>query len=183
MRLKSCLTLLIFSVILFAAGCGGGNEKAATTAESSGGAKEAAKVLVEPASLLTKAEAEAALGGQVKEPEIKDTKNPLGQKICFYAPVSEKEDRFIQISVVQNEGMSKNLRDTGYNVKELYEETKKNLADTKPVPGFGDDAFWGTNGLHILKGSFYVNIAVGNTSRPENLEFAKGLAEKVVSRL
>ncbi len=184
MRLKLCLALLMFSVLLFVAGCGSSGKIGASQGDT-GGAQEtgAAKGLIDPCTLLTKSEAEAALGETVKEPELKDTKNPLGQKICFYAPVSDKSDRFIQLSVVQNEGMTKNLRDSGYNVKQLYEETKKNLTDAKPVTGIGDDAFWGTNGLHILKGNEYLNISVGNTSKPGNLELAKGLAEKVVGRL
>ncbi len=182
MRTKRCLALLTFCVLLFVAGCGGSGKTVAPQGDA-GGAKKTAKGLVDPCALLTKAEAEAALGEQVKEPEFTDTKNPLGQKLCLYSPVSEKAKRFIQLSVVQNEGMGKSLRDQGYNVEQLYEETKNNLTDAKPVSGIGDGAFWGTNGLHVLKGNFYLNISVGNTSIPQNLELAKGLAEKVVPRL
>ena len=172
----------MFCVLLFAAGCGGSGKADAPQVDA-GGAKKMIKGLVDPGVLLTKAEVEAALGEQVKEPELRDSKNPLGQMLCFYSPVSEKSEKFIQLSVVQNEGMAKNLREQGYNVEQLYKETKKNFTDAKPVPGIGDDAFWGTNGLHILKGNVYLNISVGNTSKPENLELAKRLAEKVVSRL
>jgi len=184
MRTKPCLALLMFCVLLFVAGCGDSGKAVAPQGDA-GGAKETetAKGLIDPCTLLTKAEAEAALGEQVKEPEFTDTKNPLGQKLCLYSPVSENTGRFIQIGLVQNEGMGKNLRDQGYNVEQLYTETKKNLTDAKPVSGIGDEAFWGTNGLHILKGNVYLNISVGNSSKPENLELAKGLAEKVVSRL
>lgn len=183
MRAKQFWPLIIFCVLLLAAGCGGGADKAAAPAGSAGGAKETAKALIDPGSLLTKAEAEAALGGKVKEPELKDTKNPLGQKICFYEPVSEKIDHFIQISVVQNEGIAEKARQNGTSVTQLYQETKKNLTDAKPVSGIGDEAFWGTGGLHILKGNVYLVISVGNTSKPESLELAKGVAGKVVSRL
>ncbi len=185
MRLKSCLALIMFFVLLFVAGCGDSG-KAGAPQGSAGGAKETgtANELIDPCTLLTKSEAEAALSEPVKEPELKDTNNPLGGKICIYEPISENSDKFIQIGLVQNEGMTKNLRDSGYNVKQLYEETKKNLVqDGKPVSGIGDDAFWGTPGLHILKGNVYLNIGVGNTSKPENLELAKSLAEKVISRL
>lgn len=172
----------MFCVLLFAAGCGGSGKAGAPQGDA-GGAKKIIKGLVDPRVLLTRAEVEAALGEQVKEPEFTDTKNPLGQKLCFYSPVSEKGASFIQLSVVQNEGMSKDLRKQGYNVDQLYTETKKNFTDAKPVPGIGDEAFWSTNGLHILKGNVYLNISVGNTSKPENLELAKRLAEKAVSRL
>ncbi|MCL4441425.1 MAG: DUF3558 domain-containing protein [Firmicutes bacterium] len=182
MRTKHCLALLMFCVLLLAAGCGGSGKAGAPQGDA-GGAKETARGLVDPCALLTRAEVEAALGEQVKEPEFKDSKNPLGQKLCFYAPVSEKADRFIQLSVVQNGGMAKNLREQGYNVEQLYRDTKKNFADATPVPGIGDEAFWGTSGLHILKGNVYLNISPGNTSKPENLELAKRLAGIALSRL
>ena len=174
-------TLLVFG-LSFVAGCGNSG-KAETPQGNAGGVIGTSRGLVDPGTLLTRADAEAALGEQVKEPDLKDTKNPLGQKICFYAPVSDQSGKFIQISVVQNEGMGKSLREQGYNVAQLYNETQKNLTGAKPVPGIGDEAFWGTNGLHILKGNVYLTISVGNTSRPENLEMAKRLAEKAVSRL
>lgn len=163
-------------------GCGRPGKTAAPQANAPG-TKQAAQGLVDPCKLLTKAEAEPALGEQVKDPVLKDTKNPLGQKMCLYLPMAEKSDKFIQIAVVQNEGMRKELRDQGYNVEQLYKETKNNLPDAMPVPGIGDEAFWGTNGLHTLRGNVYLNISVGNTSKPENLELAKRVAEKVIGRL
>lgn len=179
---RRLIALLMFCVLLFAAGCGGSGKPGSPQGDS--GSKETtAKGLVDPGTLLTKAEAEAFLGEPVKDPDLKDTKNPLGQKICFYAPVSDTAARFIQLSLVQNEGMSKSQRDSGYTVKQLYEDTKKNLTDAKPVAGIGDDAFWGTNGLHILKGNVYLNISVGNSSKPESLELAKKVAEKALPRL
>jgi hypothetical protein len=183
MHTKQILALLMFCMILLAAGCGG-SSKTATQGES-GAAKDTGTVkgLVDPQTLLTKAEAETLLGQPVKEPELKDTKNPMGQKLVFFSAVSDKALTFIQISLVQNEGMSKTLRDQKYDVKQLYTDTKKGLNDTKDVAGIGDEAFWGTNGLHILKGSFYINISVGNTSKAENLELAKKVAEKAMPRL
>lgn len=183
MRTKQILALLLFCMILLAAGCGGSSKTASQG--DSGAAKDTGTVkgLVDPLTLLTKAEAETFLGEPVKEPDNKDTKNPLGQRICFYEPVSDKVLTFIQISLVQNEGMAKTLKDQKYDVKQLYTETKKGLSDVKDVAGIGDEAFWGTNGLHILKGNFYINIGVGNTSKAENLELAKKVAEKVMPRL
>ncbi len=85
---------------------------------------------------------------------------------------------------MQNEGLSAALKEQDYNVKQLYEETKKGLSDgSQPVEGMGDDAFWGLNGLHILADNFYINISTGNSDDPANLELAKQVAEVVLSRL
>jgi len=182
MRTKQILAFLMIWLLLLAAGCGG---KTGAPQGDNGAAKdtETARELADPLTLLTRAEAEAFLGEPVKEPELRDTENPLGQKICFYAPASDQAARFIQLSLVQNEGMAKNLRDQKYDVRQLYTETKKNFTDARDVAGVGDEAFWSTNGLHILKGNAYLNISVGNSDKPENLELAKQVAEKALPRL
>jgi hypothetical protein len=179
---KQILAGFLLCLLLVIAGCGSSGKDGVPQGDS-GAAKATAKGQIDPVTLLTKAEAEAFLGEPVKEPERKDTNNPLGQRICFYSPVSEQELKFIQLSVVQNEGMAKTLQDSKYDVKQLYTETKKNFTDISAVPGIGDEAFWGTNGLHILKGNVYLNISVGNSSKLENLELAKRVAEKAVPRL
>jgi hypothetical protein len=51
------------------------------------------------------------------------------------------------------------------------------------VTGVGDDACWGTPGLHFLKGDVYVLISVRNTSKRQDLELARLIAGKVLSRL
>jgi hypothetical protein len=186
MGIKKILAFLILSLFLLLVGCSDSGQKN-TPPGNSGAAQDTAtsKGLIDPAALLTKAEAEALLGEPVKEPknETRDTNNPLGQKICFYDPVSDKETRFIQLSLVQNEGLAKTLTAQKYDVKQLYTETKKMLGEVTDVPGIGDEAFWGTNGLHILKGNVYLNISVGNSSKPENLELAKQVAAKALPRL
>lgn len=182
MRAKMAPVVFILCwVLLAASGCGKSSSPAATRDKGPAAEKPAQKI-VNPCFLITKEEAEAALGEPVQEPEFEDAKNPLGQKLCHYNPKSESSQKFIQISVVQNEGMSKILREQEYNVAKLFQETKKNL-ETQPVPGIGEDAFWGTPGLHVLKGSVYFVVGVGNTDLPANLELAKSLAQKAASRL
>lgn len=135
----------------------------------------------EPCGLLTREEAEALAGEPVEVPEQKDTKNPLGQKMCLYATVSSS--RLIQISVVRTDDMTTGIRKNGQSAVTIYNSTKEMLASFKQVPGIGDDACWGTPGLHILKGQVYVLISVGNTSNQKNLELARRIAEKVLPRL
>jgi hypothetical protein len=133
-----------------------------------------------PCGLLTKDEAEAFAGEAVTSPELKDTKNPLGQKMCLYNTVSS---RLIQISVIRTADMAPDTRKHGQTAAKVYKSTKEMLEPVEPVQGVGDDAFWGTPGLHILKGDIYALISVGNTSKRENLELAKRIAAKVLPRL
>jgi len=136
---------------------------------------------LDPCGVLTKEEAEAFLGEPINDPEQKDTKNPLGQKICWYASVSSS--RFIQVSVIRTADMAPKIRKHGQSAAKVYSTTKENLDPLEQVRGVGDDAFWATPGLHILKGEVYVLISVGNTSRRENLDLAKRIAVNVLSRL
>lgn len=64
-----------------------------------------------------------------------------------------------------------------------FTDTRANLTGVEPVPGLGEEAFWGTNGLHVLDDDVYLTISVGNTNSPGNLELARGIAFTVVSRL
>jgi len=135
----------------------------------------------DPCALLSTAEAEELLGEPVNAPKPTDSGNPLGQKLCFYSASSS--NRFIQISILRTEEMSKKVRDHGQSAPSVYRTTKEMLDPVRAVPGVGDDACWGTPGLHILKGSAYVVIGVGNTDKTENLELARRIAAKVLDRL
>lgn len=184
---KKLLLGIILCMVLALAGCGGGEaEEPEANAGGNGGNDRLASV-VNPWELYTQEEAEAALGVEVtadEKAEPEELKNPLGQKIVFYDPVTDDTLRSIQVSIVQNEGMVDNLKEQEYDVKQLYEETKEMLSEgAQPIEGFGDDAFWGTMGLHILIDNSYINVAVGNSDDPANIEFAKNIAETVLSRL
>jgi len=168
-------------VIFIIAGCG--KDGKTTDVQGDGTVKQTASgEVTDVRTLLTKAEAEALLGEPVKEPDYQ-IKEPMGQQLLFFSAEADTAFRFIQVSVVQNEGMSESLQSSGYNVTKLYQETKKMFKDNQLLTGIGDEAFWGTNGLHILKGNYYINISTGNTENPEYLELAKNLAAKVIPRL
>lgn len=134
-----------------------------------------------PCELLTKDEAASLAGEAVNGPEEKESHNPLGQKMCLFT--TESSSRLIQISVVRTVDIAPKIRKQGQTAGKIYATTKEMLAPLEPVPGIGDDACWGTPGLHILKGEVYVLVSVGNTSKSENLELARRIALKVVSRL
>jgi hypothetical protein len=173
--------MLVFITLLI--GC---NDQKQTTDQGNVNAEEAGLAVAElsdPAQLLSKAEAEVLLDEPIKEPEVEDTENAMGQILYHYDPVSEDSRSFIQISLVKNQLMSDNLKEQDYDVTKLYTETKTMLGDVQEIEGIGENAFWGTNGLYLVKGDYYLNIAVGNSSDPENLTLAQKIAEKVVERL
>ncbi|MHB8840328.1 MAG: hypothetical protein ACYC56_00840 [Candidatus Aquicultor sp.] len=179
---------IIFLSVLIAvaiAGCGGSSVKAPSEKERRvENQKTVANTkIVDPSLLITRQEAEEALGEPVKEATINKTGNAMGQVICLYNAVSEESSRFIQISVIQTQGMSGVMREQAQSAITTFRTTKQNTDPMKEVPGLADDAFWGTPGLHILKGDVYLNIAVGNTNDPANLELAKKLAKIALSRL
>ncbi|MBF0301434.1 MAG: hypothetical protein HQK73_00190 [Desulfamplus sp.] len=135
----------------------------------------------DPCDLITKGEVEKFVGEPVGAPEHKDTKNPLGQKMCLYNTVSLS--RLVQISVIRSADISKEVREGGQSAASIYKTTKEMLTPLEEVKGIGDDAFWAMPGLHILKGDIYILVSVGNTSKHENLEIAKKIAEKVLINL
>jgi hypothetical protein len=144
------------------------------------GALQAAGAL-SPCDLITKEEVEAIVGEPVSLPEYKDARNPLGQKMCQYNTVSAS--RLIQISVIRTSDMLPKVREGGQSAESIYQTTKTAITPLEEVKGIGDDAFWATPGLHILQGNAYVVVSVGNTGKRENLELARKIAGKVMSRL
>jgi hypothetical protein len=132
--------------------------------------------------LVTKAEAEKILGVTLKEPELKNS-NPMGQKICFFGAASETSFTFLQVSVIQTAAMPDRMKSSGMNAVKIYRGTKENMTSIKELKGIGDEAFWGTMGLHILTGDAYIVISVGSSSNPANMEKAKKIAALILKRL
>lgn len=179
MVLKRWAAGIMVLMLLVVAGCGStakNSEKQAGSTEK----KTASSQVSDVRTLLTKAEATELMGEPIKDPDYKkDAGNPLGQQLLFFSPVEDTAVRFIQLSLVQNEGMNENMRSSGYNVTQLFEDTKKNFTEITPVSGIGEQAFFTTGGLHILSGNYYLNINAGS----DNQELAKKVAAKVLPRL
>jgi hypothetical protein len=134
-----------------------------------------------PCELLNKGEAEVLIGEAVNEPALKETKNPLGQKMCLYSTTSS--NRLVQISITRTVDMNAKVRENGQSAITIYTTTQQMLSPVEQVSGVGDNAFWGIPGLHILKGEVYILVSVGTTSKPENRDLARKIAEKLIPRL
>jgi hypothetical protein len=151
---------------------------------SSGGAG----TLVDPAVLLTRADAEAVMGTPVKDSTV--TTNPMGQKILHYSPVTEgTKVRYVQISVNQTAAMPDRMTRNGMSAPKLFEDSARLLGAVQQVSGFGDKAFWGGSGLkagaglHVLKGDVYLSIDVALGNEQADRQAAEGLAKQALSRM
>jgi predicted small lipoprotein YifL len=173
---------MVYLMMMALAGCGDstptGPEK---NAPAGNAGKQTQPSLMDPCTIITKADADAALGEPVKIEQAGTSVNPLNQKKCVY--LSTRSDRFIMISILQTVGLRESLRANGESAASIYKRIKENLDPVTPIEGIGDDACWGTPGLHILKGDTYLVIGVGSTDNSENLELAKHLAKTGLSRL
>ena len=174
---RMLLTTLALLLTL-GAGCSGEAEKSAPAAAE-----------LDPCSLVTLAEAEAALGQAVQPPETRKTNNPLGQAICFYATAGEHKLRFVQLSLVRTQGMTAQMRQQGYTAARLFQDTKALVENPQEVAGLGQAAFFGGSGLkagaglHVLQGDAYLTITVASSDGEHDLAQAKLLAAKALSRL
>ena len=178
LRIVGYLTVLGACVLL--AACGGSNETtgsatasptqstAATGANSS--ATRPPAVTPDPCSLLTKAEVEAALGAPISEP----TQSGIGTPnvICDFRGQAQTG-----VLLLVNNGS------TSAGAKRIFDASRR---DTYPeVAGLGESAYWQENsgGIHVLKGSFVVNLDVRPPAGKDRLAFARELATKVLVRL
>jgi hypothetical protein len=116
-----------------------------------------AGTIIEPGQLISRQEAEQLLGEAVKEGEKKE-QPVVGQKICFYDVQNEDSRSFLQISITQTAFM----KSGGQTPESIYSATKEALIETgkqRSIDGVGDEYFFGTPGLHILKDGYYLCIA------------------------
>lgn len=173
------LCIINFSII----GCGndGKNNNSTsaegntlTTKESSKEAKQ-----LDVSILITKEEAEDAIGMPVEDAQI-SKQEAIGQHILYYNGKEFKPTAasFVQLSISRTQDMSHKQ-----SAKTIFTGINNNLEDHQSIEGLGDEAFWGTGGLYVLKGEIFFSVAVGNTGKPENLEICKKLARIVLKRI
>ncbi len=150
---------------------------------------DGAGALVDPAVLLTRADAEAALGAPVKVPEV--TTNPMGQKILHYTPAAQgTKVRYVQISVSQTAAMPARMTRNGMSAPKLFENSLRLLGTSaQNLTGFGDKAFWGGSGLkagaglHVLKGDVYFSIDAALGNEQADRTAAEKLAKQALGRM
>lgn len=154
------ITLIIISII---SGCA--NQKSS-------------EKLIEPETLISKAEAEQLLGQSLKDPEKKE-KKAVGMKLAIYDTIKEGTGKFLQVGITQQSFMPAN----GQSPKAIFDSLKGNFKNATMVSGIGDDAFIAPPGLHILYKERYITIAVGNSDNEKNREILKTAGKKALENL
>ena len=146
---------------------------ATETTETATATPQASSGAIDPCSLLTKAEVEAAIGTSVTGPESEQSANLVA---CDFNDPQTPIFHLVSVSVL--------IGGDANEASDVYELAKDNAADAQTVGGIGNDAFWDSvlNGLEVLKGKYDIRIDVSPDGGDE-LAIAKDLAAKVVDRL
>ena len=140
---------------------------------------------IDPCSLLTKAEVEAAVGRSVLGPQ-KEQAGHLA--ICSYGdpavplvngrPLSQ----IVTISVLVGSDAEYHAG-AAAQAKSAFEIGRKNAASVQPVSGLGDDAYWDRvwRSLSVLRGEYEFEVKI--TADAGGLDVARNLAAKIQERL
>lgn len=181
MKTKASILLVVLCIATLLAGCGGSPAPAPTTPAkpaTAPSAPSASAKLIEPCDLISKAEAQQYIGQPMKDAEKKQTP-AVGLKLCVYSTVSEGSGKFLQIGITQQAFMPNN----GQTPKAIYDAIKGNFPNAMKIGGIGDDAFITPPGLHLLKGNYYLTVAVGNSNDPKNQELLKTIGKKIIEKI
>jgi hypothetical protein len=167
----ACLVLLPFLLI----NCGDSSSEENTQLKTNEPANNSKAI--DACSLLSREEAEAILGVQLKEPELKSSYGTTSE--CNYAPADlnaglDKSGN-LQIRIEQPSNPKASLS----NIREL-------MGEVEEINGLGEEAFYAaTSQLFVIKGSYQVMITIslfGNRGS-ERKETAIKVAEKILPKL
>lgn len=182
MRIKMALIIAVLSS-LGLQGCGAKTEEAknGTGSTPSNGSARKTSGKIDACALLTKTDAEALLGGAVKEPTT--TQNENGGTLvsqCHYS--NEAGDK--QVGLLARQAAS------AAEAKQVFDSARsaaKGLTGVDPqtISGLGDDAYW-TDGnlsqLNLLKNDLWLIISA-RQGKADRLAATKDVANKVLSHL
>lgn len=171
------------------------NSTAVTSSAPDGVASTAAPIdpvtlnTIDPCALLTTDEVGAALQAPVLAPAAGpqgSLPNPLGQRTCTWS-TQESPPRSLSISVVTTESAQAGGALGGsYSAERLFEDTKQLVEGLEPVPGVGDDAYFGSVAgmqMSVLADDVYVSVGVPFGTSEVDAAAVRTLTPVVVSRL
>lgn len=170
---RSVVGLVLIAIVATQAGCNPSDDKAKATATPPGrpAATGGAPGDADPCTLVTRAEAEAALGGVVQGPERASGFGQFSQ--CQYLASGERlvdvRSLTVQVHPVDFASKRKAFVDSGEPIE--------------AVSGIGEAAFWvpGHGFLYVQKGGLTLGLAVQRQAI-DALSASKELAAKVLAR-
>jgi hypothetical protein len=167
MRLP-CLLRTLGLAIVVAAGCGGDRpgDSTSTTPPAGSAGSDAA---LDPCTLVTRAEADQALGAASTPERPGEANIPPRLLTCRYT--APRGQGLAVMTVMVRAGYSDAEAKTTF-------QGMREVGPTQPVAGLGDDAFWLADQLWILKGTRSISVS-------GDLDHATGeaLARKALERL
>jgi hypothetical protein len=149
-------------------GCGGDRAADSGTSTPPDGSSSSAAT-IDPCALVTKAEADQALGAEATQERPSEANIPPRLVTCRYT--APRGQALAVMTVMVRIGYSDSEARTGF-------QGTRQLGNTEPVAGLGDDAFWLMNQLYVLKGTRQLTIS-GDVSK----EQVQQLARQAVARL
>ncbi|HTN79557.1 MAG TPA: DUF3558 family protein [Acidimicrobiales bacterium] len=144
---------------------------------------------IDPCSLLTVDEIGSALQVPVSAPTPgpqSNLPNPLGQRTCTWT-TTESPPRSVAVSVVTTQSAQLGGAAGGtYTAHQLFEDTKPLAEGVEPIPGLGDDAFFGAVAgmqVTVVKGDVYFSVTVPFGTTDADAAIVRALAPLAVARL
>jgi hypothetical protein len=128
-------------------------------------------------TVITEAQASAALGGQAVQPPVMGKAYVEGGKACVFDGPNAPPDANPDIPYADTVRV---VLVTGPKAKKYFKDYRSKV-NAQPISGLGDAAFYdGFASISVLKGDAYVRIAVGIVN---NLSSEKKLAAEALTRM
>lgn len=165
--------------ILAVAACKLGESGGSGAGGSSGGSSHPAPSGFDSCSVVTQADAAAAIGESVSPGVLGDATVEGGLACVFYGPSAPSPHNpnapqadTVRVVVVK-----------GAEASKWYDDYKSKMRG-QPISGIGDQAFYdGYASLSVMKGAYYVRIAVAPAGAAPSLKDEEKLAATILRRL
>ncbi len=174
--MKKCVLLCLCLILLFAASaCAASpsgskaDEPQQSSASSKTGeeaqtsvseeAQQQTAAIIEPSALISQEEAQSLTGKKLGKTEDKE-QPAVGLKLCAY----ESEDNdLLQVGLTQQAFM----KNGGNTPESIFKGILEAFPDAKKAEGVGDEAYFATPGIHIMKSGYYISISLGLQNEKE----------------
>lgn len=168
MRRASPLLVLATASVFGLNACSG--DEPADSASSEEGKRYAVVTAVaDPCALVTKAQADRALGAESTQDRPAEANIPPNLVTCRYT--APRGQGLAVMSVMVRTGYSESEARSGF-------QAIRDSGQTEPVSGLGDDAFWLADQLYVLKGTRSITVS-GDVEKSTAQDLARNAIERL----